>query len=592
MLCACTNAALDTEQATGSICVQLATVSVDIDGSKAVPSQLYRPEAQDFRLTIVKNSNGRVKYSGPYTNTPIQVSPGNYTVIAEYGPNNPLGIDEPYYRGSTVVDVQADVEEPVPANIHCKIGNSLISVKFGKDQEQQERFKKYFSSVSMSVIVGAFSQEIKSENTQHSIYIKADSKFKLEFKGALRADNDRIVYYTLEADNLPSSLEAGQHLVVTLNSAILPSGVVVNVEKAEIEYDEINQHIPYEWLPMPSLTASHAYASDGTLMGTDLATTLGYPGCIWTAKVKNSAGTLVRTIIGEGALTSAYSSSQEWPYLPAGDYTATFSYEYDGKTIPIEGKERHFTINSPEAINIEVSGSTAHSRYMEHKVSQANATEKSSIEDINIKLKLSDKILTNSNYTSLINSGSSKCWVDENQGAAANFIGLHYGGISGAAAGDHTLHAIASFDGAQGSNSCSFFISGLPCSFNPPTREAGWRGHSTIDWSDGGGVRLGRNSVDNPQYLEYSNINVPKGTKIYTDYNVTINGATVQTTLSLSFGSYTYFSEKTSYMKKENKQGNAIFTTDSDTNLIKVNNSYGSGQTCSWVYSLSYRYAE
>ena len=102
----------------------------------------------------------------------------------------------------------------------------------------------------------------------------------------------------------------------------------------------------------------------------------------------------------------------------------------------------------------------------------------------------------------------------------------------------HTIGVNAKFDGGSASATGNFFITGLPMRYAPPSENAGWSGHSTLKWDDSDNgeprVRLGQNSVNNPQYIESHRIAVPAGTVMECPYKVRVNGATVQTTLTLS----------------------------------------------------------
>ena len=79
-------------------------------------------------------------------------------------------------------------------------------------------------------------------------------------------------------------------------------------------------------------------------------------------------------------------------------------------------------------------------------------------------------------------------------------------------------------------------------------------------------------------------------------YTVATNGATVGTTLTLSVGDYTYFSKDSGtkfFSSVYNKYDDHVtFTLNADATSVKANNSYGSGQTKSFIHKLSYKYAK
>ena len=116
-----------------------------------------------------------------------------------------------------------------------------------------------------------------------------------------------------------------------------------------------------------------------------------------------------------------------------------------------------------------------------------------------------------------------------------------------------------------------------------------------MNWT-GEFVRLGQNTTSQPQYVTTNRIAVPSGVKIRAPYSVMMHGATVATTLTLSFGTYEYFKEQSSGGMFNNQdhyyEDVAFFTTTEGVSEIKANNSYGSGQSLSRVYYLKFYYAE
>lgn len=589
LLCACQTVFLDGPQAESALRVSLDNVSAEVSCSKAIPAELGKPSVSDFNVKVVRNSNGAVVFDGKLgeKETLVKVAPDEpYTVTATCGANYLLAMNSPYYVGTAVAS--AAVGEKKNVNVECKVGNSLISARFGSDEAGRERFAKYFSSCSLDVTAGDFVVNLPMNGEGVSAYLRSGSDYSVSFSGIIKSTGEKRSF-DLSSENIPLTLNPAEHLVITLDMKV-ETGVDITISKAEIQDINLDQTIPFSWLPMPTFVSQHVFDANGILVGTDLSCSASYPGCTWHAYVRNSAGTLVRTLSGKDALKSSYSSSEDWPYLPSGTYTATFSYEYDGKTVNIDGKKRTFTIGSPEGIKATASGFTSYDKYKSGSVSVANTCNGFMLYDVALSLGISTQIKLNGNYKNIISATSGSVWVDQNTGKK-NFTGTAIGTFNSLSAGNHSCNLSFTFDGASSAASFSFLITGLPVSFTPPTEGAGWKGHGTVKFENDY-VQLGRDAWSQPHYIDYYNISVPMGTKVTASYDVNPHGATVQTTLSLYFGDIEYFSKKSSYMSDSRESGSKTFLTSSDVTMLKANSSYGSGATRSYVYSLSFEYAE
>lgn len=534
LLCACRTFVPEGLPADSALSVSLAGVSAEVSGTKATPSELGNPLASEFNIKVVRNSNGAEVYNKALGEHPelIKVASGEpYTVTASYGKNSLLAINEPYYVGTEVVSVETGETRNV--EVECKVGNSLISARFGSDQTGQERFGKYFSDCSLDIYAGDFMASLPMGGESISAYLRSGSDFSVAFSGVMK-DTGEKRSFDLPSDMVPDVLNAADHLIITLDLKI-ETGVDITISKAEIVEEGLDRAIPFSWLPLPTFTSSHKYDQSGLLAGTDLECSASYPGCVWNAYVRNSAGTLVRTLSGEGSLSSLWPSSSDWPYLPSGTYTATFSYQYNGQTVNIEGRQRTFTIAPPSSIKAAVSGYTSFDKYVEGNVAAANNCNAFTLYDIEILLGLSDAIRSNSNYSGLISSASGSVWVDENIGRK-NFTGLSAGTINSLAAGNHNCNVSFSFDGVPFNLSLPFVITGLPYTAVPPTKENGWsvvQGGSKVSFGSSylsiadGGTATADPTVQSPSFFcpaGISSIDVQVSSKgtVYTR-NVLIN---------------------------------------------------------------------
>jgi len=588
---------VDAVDAQGGLHVTLGNVSSSIS-TRSTPAELGKPTKEMFNVRV-EAPNGMVKYNGPFTDETIKLAGGTYTVTAECGENPILATDQPYYVGTTQVTVEAD--KVTETNIECKVGNALVSVVFGQNDEERARFAKFYKQYGVNVKLGDYKITIPGTTPELSAYFRAGTSIGLEFAGVLN-ENDRAVSCDLDVSsisNFPKPFQAADHAIVTLTLPDPESVAVVDIAKVEIQEATMEETIPLSWLPVPKVTATHQYDGSGALVGTSLAFQDSYFGMTWKAVVTNSSNKEVRTVQGTNALSSIYSSSQDWPYLPKGNYTATYYLVKEGEQDSRLGS-RTFTVDSPDRLKVAITGGySSYTKYLTGDVDGANACDAFTIYQPTASFALSSAIANGTNYKNLSYEFSStidgtaygsKKTGTKNQGVLDNATGLTPSLTA------HVIGVNAKFDGGSASTTGNFYITGLPMRYAPPSTGAGWSSHGTVKWDDSDDgearVRLGQNTVSQPQYIESSRIAVPSGTVMECPYKVRINGATVQTTLTLSVGSYEYFSERTTYMTGKTIESTATFTLTSDATSMKANNSYGSGQTKSWVYYLTYKYGK
>lgn len=559
--------------------------------TRATPAQLGEPVADRFNLKV-DDAAGVAKYSGKFTDQLIRLVGGKYTVTASYGDNPVLDIDAPYYVGTQSVTVTDGQESS--AEIRCTVGNALISVIFGRNEAEKTRFEKFYQSYGVNVKVSELSLNLSSD--AKSAYFRAGTHPELEFTGVLKANGEQVrTTMDLSGTVFPQTFQAADHAIVTLTLPDPESAAVIEISKVELEEATMEETIPLSWLPIPQASAEHQYV-DGNLVGTNVTFSNSYPGMAWKAVVTDADGTEYRTIQGTGSLSSTYSDNAEgWPYLPAGNYTATYYLVQDGQE-PQKTGSRTFTVVNPN-LKVTVDGYTSYSKYLEGDVDAANACDAFTIYALSSKVNISPSLLSNSKYTSSLKTSLNGSLLSGDQSGNTFTYNDQTGKTPSFDA--YAIVCSATFDKATATDSKDVYITGLPVSFAPPTQGAGWTGHGTIEWNDKDSgrnnvarIRLGQNAWSQPQYVEYGRFAIPVGTKVETPYDVTVNGATVQTTLSLSLGSMVYFEKKSSYMTASPYEGTTTFTTTAQVTSAKANNSYGSAQTKSWIYSLSYKYGK
>lgn len=560
--------------------------------TRATPSELGKPLADKFTLTIRRNSSSQPVYDGRFVES-MDLAIGTYDITARCGEDVPIGRDAPYYIGTAQATIEKDKASSVV--IPCRVGNALVSVHFGRDAEEKARFDKFYTDYGVKVKVGAYSMDITPGREASSIYFPAGSSPTLSFYGYLRNDNGRRVSFDLSSENLPSSFAMAEHAMVTLYLPDPETASVIDISTVEVETVGMEETIPFSWLPIPRAQPVHNYDNNGRLQGTDIIFTNSYPGMTWKAEVTDAQNTLYRTIEGTGDLISSFSSNEnEWVYIPAGEYIATFYLIQEDKIT--QTGTRTFTVANPD-VKVTTYCHTSYSLYQNGDVNAANECDPYTIYAPAVSINISPSLWQNPKYSTSFEAtlggeqmSGSNMHVEDNgivfsfdnrQNLAPSFDG-------------YDLSASVTFDKVVANSSNTVYITGLPVEFAPPTQGT-WSGHGTVSW-ESDQVRLGRMTASQPQYITTDRFAVPAGVKIRAPYSVMMHGATVATTLTVSFGTHEYFKERSSsgvFNSKDHYfEDVAIFTTTEETSEAKANNSYGSGQTCSRVYYLKYYYAE
>ena len=230
----------------GGIRITLAEeVGVDVS-TRSTPEELDIPMATDFKIEAT-NSAGDKKYSGTFKkDETIPLDAGTYEVIAYYGINNTLALDAPYYEG-TAENINVKEGYTKPVTLTCKVANALLSIRINEDDK--EKFEATFKNPSFQLKVDE--KSLENSDTTKSFYFPAGSTItKLAFS------KDGSEYQELEGITWPSSIEAADHIIVTVGIEPAPSGISLNVSKVEVVPVTIEETIPLEWLPKPKVEAT------------------------------------------------------------------------------------------------------------------------------------------------------------------------------------------------------------------------------------------------------------------------------------------------------------------------------------------------
>lgn len=580
----------------GALSVRLSNVSFRTE-TRSTPAEIGAPSADRFSI-VVTDHEGIVRHQDKLSNADIPLASGLYGVSVSYGDNPVIAVDEPYYLG-TADDVCVEHDKTTQVNVTCSVANSLVSVRFGRDLQEQERFSRLYDSYAVRVHVDGYYATISDKKTYQSVYFRSGSSVSLEFTGVLKEDGRRVsTVLDLSKTDFPSEFAPADHAIVTLSLPDPQNLLMIDISAVEVEKVTLQQTIPLAWLPVPGVQVQHVFDAEGRLSGTDIDFGNGYPTFEWKAAVQNSAGEVMRSVSGEGALSSKHSAQgTDWPYLPAGQYKAVFYIVRDG--IESETGERDFTVEKP-SVNVSVDGYTSYTKYQSGDVDGANNCDAYTLYAPSVSVGISPSLLANTNYTSSITTT-----LGENAlSGTMDGSNISYPNVTNMTPSltEYVLSCTATFADISVTRQKAMRITGLPAEYAPPSENAGWSGHSTVTWNvtDSGMscVRLGQNSTSNPQYITCDRFAIPAGTRMDCPYTVATNGALAggSTTLTLSVGDYVYLSKDSGtktwgsvYTKHE---GTATFTLNADATSVKANNSHGTAQSKSFIHKLSYKYAK
>lgn len=556
--------------------------------TRATPAQLGKPLADKFNLRVQRSGSDMVFYEDKFVSD-LELKVGTYDITAYYGEDVVIGKDAPYYEGVATALIEEDKSTSV--TIPCRVANALISVIFGRDEVERKRFDRFYSDYGLIVKMGDHSLALTADEVESSIYFPAGSTPTLIFYGTLK-ENDELVWCELSSTSLPVPFAAADHAIVTLNLPDPESALNVDITKVEVVTESMVETIPLSWLPISTATAQHHYDSQGILMGTDVIFSNSYPGMQWKAVVTNAKGEELRTVSGTGELKSTYDSSSDWPYLPSGDYKATFYLENEGTFNKVGSRD--FSVGKPE-LKLLLGGYSSYTKYLEGDIDAANGCDRKTIYDISVMFNVSEALLAIFPYTFTFQYASKAV---EKVAAGKNTFKMSAPLTNQAVSlTPYRLKADASFDGVSVNNYKDFHITGLPVTYAPPKKETGWvAGTDYVTFSDGE-VKLGERGWLDDHYDEYiynRDFAIPRFTLVALDYDIMIYPATIGTTLMISLGEDFLLSKREDggSFNEHPYSGSTMVELSDDAVELNCLNSYGGSMTYSCIYSLSLKYGK
>lgn len=439
----------------GSLCVSTEVEGLELTKS-SVPAEDV-PEADDFKYIITSSDDGLTYYERQGLPVEVVLLPsGTFTIKVEYGANE---FNRPYYVASKDVTIQKGSVETVEFS-DIPLANSMLAVTLPEKMDDHMTVSSimlslndgtsvpvepggYYYVPSGKEIIASFSGT-DSFNEDKQIYISL---------GELEPQHAYAVTFTLDLPEITfedqsdgaiagrlylTSLAGGAGLLSDNFDYMISSDGGANWEEAYVASVEdprcwlisgLDDKTEYQikavyggmetdpWkftpstpAPVTGFTITHDYpdnvltGSTVTVSGTDVPYTEMLKGLIADrgVKVVNSAGTVVRTL--SGAETGSIGATEEWPYLPQGDYTLKSFFKIGAEEV-IYSTSYTATSPSPE-FSVTAYAETSYSRYtssdpnLKSKANDTGTGDK--VMNIHGKVSISDDILGNSNYSNLI----------------------------------------------------------------------------------------------------------------------------------------------------------------------------------------------
>lgn len=226
------------------------------ENTRSLPSDLSDELTSDFYLTI-SNINGAKAYNGllsEYNSKQPSFKKGDYSISATLGENPILALDSPYYE-SEKKTASIEIGKVTDVDLVCYVANSLASFAFADPQQANEIFQSY----QFVTKVGDSEVSCTVDDGKNP-YFRAGKSVSFILRGTTAGGE---VDYTFA--NI-SNVEKGKNYKYTLTLGNTETGSVdldISVDES-IEDVSVNETVPENWLPKPSV-AAEGFNQDGIL---------------------------------------------------------------------------------------------------------------------------------------------------------------------------------------------------------------------------------------------------------------------------------------------------------------------------------------
>lgn len=541
--------------ALGSVNVELSSISRADAGSL---SEDLIPETSDFMVDIKMNGKSVDGFPKPFTDITeeIELMAGSYSVIAYCGDNNEIQ-DKPYFYGSSTAQINPG--QPTETEVNAILANSMFTPSVS------ESLQNHYSEWSLSLKVGETSMKLAdNEKTDGYLFAKAGTSVNAVFEGVNALENE-----TSHEWDVVSSVVARTKYVIQCDPDL---SVFSNIKL--------------------TATATHTYNED-SLTGTDVVLNVDANGAPlelidgWNIQLlyNNKA---IRTCTSKPENGTLMDVTEDWPYVPQGSSLMASIHLRTGEMINLTSATMD-EIPQPE-FSSTVSANTSYSVYKNSGADAANATDGSSIFDINATANIASEILTNPNYSDLLK-------VTYTTDTGQNSGELSYGTVrefNSLAWQKHVLTALISFDGVEKTSSpieCD--VTGLP--YVPSAMiEGDW---DLASWNceyNNGAIQLGGVSGSGEcTATSKMAFFIPNNIGVKLNTNVTLKSfrfiGWIHTTFTINVNGTTIISQSSDGDEK-NYSLSEVSTFAPDASEIKLNSSYTAAGPWSKVHTLHILY--
>ncbi|MDD3108882.1 MAG: DUF4493 domain-containing protein [Alistipes sp.] len=154
----------------------------EIDVSQLTTTQskaITTPQVSNFNLTVTSISSGQVVYSGPIPSEPLIEEVGNYTLTASYGSATSIGVNTPYFEGSTTVEIQSMTL--TRASLTATLQSALIEPEIAT--ELASHFSSYYVEAVCGTTTTQLTAGIISSTAGETLCVPAGPSVSCTLKG-------------------------------------------------------------------------------------------------------------------------------------------------------------------------------------------------------------------------------------------------------------------------------------------------------------------------------------------------------------------------------------------------------------------------
>lgn len=530
-------------EGTGYLCLTLGKVDVEFSSSTraetvSLPDELI-PAAADFMVDIQKDGNSIEGFPKKYSDITgeMELAVGSYTVKAEFGENN-LIQESPYFSGTSTVQILPG--KPITLDLQVALANAMLVPAVS------ESLQKHYNAWTLKTKVGETSMTLAdNDNIDGYLFVQAGQSVDALFEGTNLLDKQTSHEWTVI-----SSAEARTKYVIQCDPDL---SVFSNIQLTAIP--------------------THTYA-EGTLTGTDVTMNIDAKGAPlelidrWDIKLLYN-GTAIRNYTKKPENDVSMNVTDGWPYVPQGSTLSASIHLQTGETFDLTSAILE-EIPLPE-FTATVSGNTSYSVYKTLGAEQANAKDGSSIFDINATASIASEILTNLNYSNILNV---EYKTDSGQDSGV----LPYGKVwhfNSLAWQQHNLSAIVYFDGVKKESSqLACHVTGLP--YVPSAMiQADWGLTNNCEYNSGV-IQLG-GGTGNATATSKIVFHIPENIGVKLNTNVTIKATQIlwsqNTTFTVLVNGTEIISQGSNNTEK-NYSLSGVGTFSSGAYEVKLNSSY------------------